>query len=93
MARDWSIEGRWVEYCSCDLGCPCESMAEPTDGHCTGVVGFIIDKGHCDGVNLDGLKVAATFFFPRAIHHGDGHMQPFLEDTVTEEQKDAIFGA
>jgi hypothetical protein len=66
-------------------------MADPTDGHCTGVVGFIIDKGHCDGVSLDGMKVAATFFFPRAIHHGDGHMQPFLEETVSEEQKDAIF--
>ena len=89
--RDWSIEGRWVEYCSCDMGCPCESMANPTQGHCTGAVAFIIDKGHCDGVSLDGMKVAATFYFPRAIHHGDGHMQPILEDTVSEEQKDAIF--
>jgi hypothetical protein len=66
-------------------------MAEPTQGHCTGAVGFIVDKGHCDDVNLDGMKVAATFFFPRAIHHGGGHMQPFLEDTISEEQKDAIF--
>ena len=89
--RDWSIEGRWVEYCSCDMGCPCESMAEPTQDHCTGAVGFIVDKGHCDGVSLDGMKVVATFFFPRAIHHGGGHMQPFLEDTISEEQKDAIF--
>ena len=89
--RDWSIEGRWVEYCSCDMGCPCESMANPTQGHCTGAVAFIIDKGHCDGVSLDGMKVAATFYFPRAIHHGDGHMQPILEDTVSDEQKDAIF--
>lgn len=89
--RDWSIEGRWVEYCNCDMGCPCESMANPTQGHCTGVIAFIIDKGHCDGVSLDGMKVAATFYFPRAIHHGDGHMQPILEDTVSEEQKDAIF--
>jgi len=37
------------------------------------------------------MKVVATFFFPRAIHHGGGHMQPFLEDTISEEQKDAIF--
>lgn len=90
-ARDWSIEGRYVEYCSCDLGCPCESMGQPTQGLCTGAVGFIVDEGHCDGVSLDGLKVVATFFFPRAIHHGDGHMQPILEDTITDEQKDAIF--
>lgn len=90
-SRDWSIEGRYVEYCSCDMGCPCESMGQPTVGYCTGAVGFIIDKGHCDGVSLDGMKVVATFFFPRAIHHGEGHMQPFLEDTVTDAQQEAIF--
>ena len=89
--RDWSIEGRYVEYCSCDMGCPCESMAPPTKGYCTGAVGFQVDKGHCEGVMLDGMKVVATFYFPRAIHHGDGHMQPFLEDTISDAQKDAIF--
>ena len=90
-SRDWSIEGRYVEYCSCDLGCPCESMSPPTQGHCTGAVGFIVDKGHCDQVKLDGMKVVATFFFPRAIHHGGGHMQPILESTLSEQQTDAIF--
>ena len=79
-SRDWSIEGRYIEYCSCDLGCPCESMAPPTQGYCTGAVGFKIDKGHCDGVSLDGLNVVATFYFPRAIHHGEGHMQPILDE-------------
>lgn len=66
-------------------------MGEPTQVYCTGAVGFIVDKGHCDQVSLDGMKVVATFFFPRAIHHGGGHMQPILEDTISEEQKDAIF--
>ena len=90
-SRDWSIEGRYIEYCSCDLGCPCESMAPPTQGYCTGAVGFQIDKGHCDGVSLDGVKVVATFYFPRAIHHAGGHMQPFIGDKVDEAQTDAIF--
>ncbi len=90
-ARDWSIEGRYIEYCSCDLGCPCESMAPPTKGHCTGAVAFHIDKGHCDGVSLDGLNVVATFYFPRAIHHGEGHMQPILDEHASDAQKDAIF--
>jgi hypothetical protein len=66
-------------------------MAPPTQGHCTGAVGFQIDKGHCEDVSLDGMTVLATFFFPRAIHHGGGHMQPILEETISDEQKDAIF--
>lgn len=89
--RDWSIEGHYMEICSCDLGCPCESMAPPTKGHCEGLVAFQIEKGHCDGVSLDGIKVVATFYFPRAIHHGDGHMQPILGDNLDDKQKDAIF--
>ena len=89
--REWSIEAEYIEYCSCDFGCPCESMAPPTQGICTGAVGFKITKGHVDDVNLDGQIVVATFYFPRAIHHGDGHMQPILEARATEEQRDALF--
>ena len=66
-------------------------MAPPTKGYCTGAVAFQVDRGHCDGVSLDGMKVVATFYFPRAIHHGGGHMQPILEDTISDAQKDAIF--
>jgi hypothetical protein len=91
MARDWRIEGKYVEYCSCDMGCPCESMADPTQGFCTGAVAFSIDRGHCEGVRLDGLKVVATFYFPRAIHHGEGVMQPIIDERADEAQRDALF--
>ena len=47
-------------------------MGDPTQGHCTGRVGFKIDKGRCDAVSLDGLTVVATFYFPRANHHSPG---------------------
>lgn len=87
----WRLEGKWVEYCNCDFGCPCESMANPTKGYCTGAVAFQIDQGHYGDVSLDGLAVAATFYFPRAIHHGEGHMQPILESKTIQEQRDAIF--
>lgn len=90
-ARDWSIEAEYLEYCNCVVGCPCETMQPPSQGNCTGVVGFRITKGHCDEVKLDGLTVAATFYFPRAIHHGDGHMQPILEERASEDQRDALF--
>jgi hypothetical protein len=87
----WHLEGKWLEYCSCDFGCPCESMANPTQGHCTGVVAMKIDEGYYGDVRLDGQLVVATFFFPRAIHHGGGSMQPILEERATEKQRDALF--
>jgi len=66
-------------------------MAPPSQGHCDGVVAMKVDEGHYGDVRLDDLVIAATFYFPRAIHHGDGHMQPILEERTTEEQRDAIF--
>jgi hypothetical protein len=89
--KNWQIEGRYVEYCSCDYGCPCENMAEPTQGYCTGLVAFKIDQGYCENVGLDDLGVVATFYFPRAIHHGPGVLQPILDERASQEQREALF--
>jgi hypothetical protein len=89
--KKWQIEGRYVEYCSCDQGCPCESMADPTYGYCTGLVAFKIDKGYCEDVPLDDLAVVGTFYFPRAIHHGEGVFQPILDERANEAQRNALF--
>ena len=89
--KNWQIEGKYVEYCSCDHGCPCESMADPTYGDCTGLIAFKIDKGHCENVRLDDLAVIGTFHFPRAIHHGHGTLQPILDERADPAQRDALF--
>ena len=89
--KNWLIEGKYVEYCSCDLGCPCESMADPTYGYCTGLVGFRIDNGFCEDVRLDDLAVLGTFYFPRAIHHGQGVFQPIIDERADEAQRNALF--
>ncbi len=89
--KNWQIEGKYVEYCSCDLGCPCESMADPTYGYCTGLVGFKIDNGFCEDVRLDGLAVLGTFYFQRAIHHGEGVFQPIIDESANEAQRNALF--
>ena len=88
---NWFLQGKWLEYCSCDHGCPCEAMAPPTFGHCHGVVAMKIEEGYFGKVRLDDLVVAATFYFPHAIHHGMGHMQPIIEDRTSDEQRDALF--
>ena len=89
--KNWSIEGRYVEYCSCDHGCPCKSMADPTYGDCTGLVAFKIDRGSCEDVPLDDLAVVGTFYFPRAIHHGHGVFQPIVDQRANDAQREALF--
>ena len=64
-------------------------MADPTYGHCTGLVAFKIDKGYCEGVRLDDLAVVGTFYFPRAIHHGAGVFQPIIDERADDEPASA----
>lgn len=87
----WHIEGEYVEFCSCDHGCPCEGMAPPTRGTCDGVVAFKVNKGHYGDVKMDGLVFAATYYFPRALHHGGGHMQPIVNENSSDAQREALF--
>ena len=82
--KNWQIEGKWAEFRNCNYGCPCETMAEPTYGHCTGLVAFKIDNGWCEDVRLDDLAVAATAYLPRALHHGQGTMQAILDERADE---------
>ncbi len=88
---DWLIEGLCLVHCSCDYGCPCESNAEPTHGSCEGAFGFKIDEGYFGETRLDGLLAAVTYYFPRALHHGGGHMQLILEERSSEAQRSAMF--
>jgi len=66
-------------------------MADPTYGYCTGLVGFRIDNGFCQDVRLDDLTVLGTFYFPRAIHHGQGVFQPIIDERADEAQRNALF--
>ncbi len=66
-------------------------MADPTYGYCTGLVAFKIDNGFCENVRLDDLAVVGTFYFPRAIHHGQGVFQPILDERADEAQREALF--
>lgn len=90
MPSTWSIEGPWFKNCNCDPGCPCDFNADPTHGYCEGMVGMRIDSGHFGDVPLDGLTWASVVHWDGPIHHGDGHVQPIVDETASEEQRQAL---
>ncbi len=57
MSENWSVKGNYFESCNCDLVCPCIFLEEPTEGFCEAQVGWSIEEGHLDGVDLSGRKV------------------------------------
>jgi hypothetical protein len=69
---EWSIQGQGYTNCNCAYGCPCQFNALPTHGDCRAALGLRIAKGHLGAVGLDGLRIAALYSWPSAVHQGDG---------------------
>jgi hypothetical protein len=90
VANTWSIEGDWFKNCNCDPGCPCDFNQYPTHGHCDGTVAMRIDQGHFGDVPLDGLKFAGMASWPGALHEGNGHIQPIIDESADEDQRTAL---
>ena len=87
---EWRIKGREFANCNCDYGCPCQFNALPTYGNCEAAVGYQIDEGHFGDVKLDGLRAAAVYSWPKAVHEGNGTMQLIVDEKADEAQRDAL---
>jgi len=86
----WEIRGRELANCNCSYACPCQFNALPTDGTCEAAVGYQIDEGHYGEIHLDGLRTAATYKWPGAVHEGNGEMQLIIDERATPEQREAL---
>ncbi len=91
MARlQWMVKGREFANCNCSYGCPCQFNALPTHGNCLAAVGYQIDQGHYGEVKLDGLRAAALYAWPAAVHQGNGTMQLIIDERADAKQRDAL---
>jgi hypothetical protein len=87
---DWRMKGQYLKNCSCAFGCPCDFNARPTDGHCEGMAGMHIEEGHFGDVRLDGLRWAANYYWPGALHEGNGTLLPIIDARADERQREAL---
>jgi hypothetical protein len=86
----WAIRAVEFSNCNCSYGCPCQFNGLPTHGDCRAVVGFQINSGHHGNTRLDGLKVAAMFSWPGAIHEGHGEAAIVIDKRADEAQREAL---
>jgi len=86
----WSLEGFEIANCNCDYGCPCQFNSLPTHGDCRAMTAMEIERGHFGDVRLDGLRWAATYSWPGAIHLGNGTAQYFIDERAKPEQRAAL---
>ena len=86
----WRIAGEEAGACNCAWGCPCQFNALPTHGRCEAMVGMQIQEGFFGSTQLDGVKYACIFWWPGAIHEGNGTRQLIIDEQTTQEQRDAV---
>lgn len=87
---DWSISGEEMVNCNCNFGCPCQFGVLPNEGNCEAVIVYDIETGHYGDINLDGLRAAAVYHWPGAIHEGNGQMQLIIDKGASAEQVAAL---
>ncbi|MGH9716560.1 MAG: DUF1326 domain-containing protein [Candidatus Acidiferrales bacterium] len=92
MAEQWKIDGQYLETCNCKPACPCIFLSTPTEGDCTVVVGWHIDKGNLGATDLSGLNAALAVYSPGAMHVTKWKAALYLDAKASEPQKNALLG-
>ena len=86
----WEFKGRELVNCNCEYGCNCQFNALPDKGHCHAVAGIQIDEGHHGDTRLDGLRIAAVFKWPGAVHEGHGEALGIVDERADDQQREAL---
>ncbi len=86
----WKIIGEELVTCNCAWGCRCQFNALPTKGHCEAVTTARIVEGHYGATKLDGLAIAGVWWWPAAIHQGNGIVRPIVDERASAEQRAAL---
>jgi hypothetical protein len=86
----WRIAGEEFASCNCNWGCPCQFNALPTTGRCEAFVTCLISDGYLANTRLDGVVFSRVYWWPRAIHEGNGVRRMIIDEQATKEQRDAL---
>jgi hypothetical protein len=86
----WRIIAEETGTCNCAWGCPCQFNALPTHGRCEALVAVRIREGHYGPTKLDGLTFAAAYWWPGAVHEGNGIAQFAIDERATPDQRAAL---
>jgi hypothetical protein len=90
MTDKWNVSGTYFESCNCDVACPCVFLSSPTDGECKVLIGWHIDKGQANDVDLDGFNVALFVYTPENMMNGNWKVALYVDERASEEQSEAL---
>lgn len=86
----WSLSGTYIESCNCEAACPCVFLGPPTDGQCTVLLAWHVDRGAFDGTSLDGLNVALAVHSPGHMAQTKWDAAVYVDAKASAEQEAAL---
>ena len=88
----WQISGRYAETCNCDYVCPCPTsgLTKTTHGYCVFAMGFQVERGSYEDVNLDGRSFVVVAHTPGAMGEGNWKVGLLLDDKSNAQQQEAL---
>jgi hypothetical protein len=90
MNTRWRLVGEEIGSCNYAWGCPCQFNALPTHGRCEALAAMQVREGHFGDTRLDGVRFAQIFWFPGAVHEGNGIRQLIIDTQATPAQREAL---
>ena len=90
MTTKWFFEADYLQACNCEYGCPCEFQAPPSQGFCSGVGAWKINRGKFGDILLDGLALGFVAHWPKALHLGNGTAALLFDEKANQSQRDAL---
>jgi hypothetical protein len=90
----WKLSGQYVETCSCELMCPCNTSLDhgATYDYCRVVLVFDVKQGEVDGVDVSGLTVAAIADTPKVMTEGNWRLGMYVDDRASDDQFNKLVG-
>ena len=89
----YTLEGRILEVCDCDVLCPCWIGEDPDNGTCDSVIAYHVDKGNIGDVDVSGLTMAMVAHIPGNVLNGNFRTMIFVDDRASAEQEQALLTA
>ena len=92
-ATTWQMTGEYMESCNCDYLCPCiytNPQGEVTHDHCTALMVYRIDAGHCGETPLDGLHFALIIRSGKIMADGDWIFACVVDERADAAQRSAL---
>lgn len=90
MGTNWKLDGTYFETCNCEVACPCVFLSPPTEGDCTVLLCWHIERGNFGDTALDELNVALAVHSPGKMHDGNWKAALYLDDKAAPDQNEAL---